>query len=182
MIRVGIAGMGFMGRMHFRCYSAYEDVKVVAVCDIDEAKFRATQAAQGNISGAEDPLDLTDVEFFTDYSEMLLKSNLDIVSVTVNVVAQVDRTEDSQLFGIGILDCVIEAIFLIPERQTGCVTSGKYCNLLVRSGTCISWLERINIRPDEFIPVVVRTFKRVDPNSIFILWLILRIGTCAKHS
>ena len=35
MVRVGILGLGFMGKMHFRCYKALEGVSVVAICDAD---------------------------------------------------------------------------------------------------------------------------------------------------
>ena len=35
--RVGIIGLGFMGKMHFRCYQALEDVQVVAICDTHKA-------------------------------------------------------------------------------------------------------------------------------------------------
>ena len=40
MIRVGIVGLGFMGKMHFRCYQSLEDVEVVAICDIDKDQVR----------------------------------------------------------------------------------------------------------------------------------------------
>ena len=33
MIRIGIVGLGFMGKMHYRCYNAMENVEITAVCD-----------------------------------------------------------------------------------------------------------------------------------------------------
>ena len=36
MIKVGICGAGFMGKMHAACYTAIPDVKVVAVADAHE--------------------------------------------------------------------------------------------------------------------------------------------------
>ena len=41
MIRVGIVGLGFMGKMHFRCYKALDGVTVAAICDIDEKNSQA---------------------------------------------------------------------------------------------------------------------------------------------
>ncbi len=51
MIRVGIVGLGFMGKMHFRCYKALEDVQVVAICDTDKTKFSDAAGTAGNIAG-----------------------------------------------------------------------------------------------------------------------------------
>lgn len=42
MIRAGIIGLGFMGKMHVRCYRALEDVQVAAICDTDKTKFEDT--------------------------------------------------------------------------------------------------------------------------------------------
>ncbi len=83
MVRVGIAGFGFMGNMHFRCYKAIEDAEVVAVCDSDESKFKDTGGAVGNIPGTEEPLDLTGIGFFTDFDKMLAEVQLDAVSITL---------------------------------------------------------------------------------------------------
>ena len=53
MIRVGIVGLGFMGRMHYRCWKALEGVKVAAICE-DNPKVleSADQAKAGNIENA----------------------------------------------------------------------------------------------------------------------------------
>ncbi len=51
MVRIGIAGLGFMGKMHFRCYKALNDAHFVAICDADESKFKDTSGTTGNISG-----------------------------------------------------------------------------------------------------------------------------------
>ena len=62
MIRVGVIGLGFMGNMQSKCYQALDDVKLAAICDIDEAKLKGGGGAAGNIEGAEKPLDLTGIE------------------------------------------------------------------------------------------------------------------------
>ena len=40
MVRVGIVGMGMMGTIHFKCYKAVENAKVVAICEIDQNKLK----------------------------------------------------------------------------------------------------------------------------------------------
>lgn len=83
MVRVGIAGLGFMGRMHFRCYKGLEDVSIVAICDADEDRLKQKQGAGGNIPGAEQPLELAGIELFTDFDVMLAEAELDAVSITL---------------------------------------------------------------------------------------------------
>ena len=53
MLRVGIVGFGFMGRMHFRCWQARQDAQVVAVCDANPNIKEDTQKAIGNIDSRE---------------------------------------------------------------------------------------------------------------------------------
>lgn len=53
MTRVGIVGLGFMGKMHFRCYQALEDVQIAAICDVDKQRFANAGGTAGNIEGAE---------------------------------------------------------------------------------------------------------------------------------
>ncbi len=49
MIKVGIVGFGFMGRMHYRCWSDLDGSQVTAVCDVDSDIINKTSLAGGNI-------------------------------------------------------------------------------------------------------------------------------------
>ena len=59
MVRVGIAGFGFMGRFHHAAYAKAEAGEVVAVFDVNPEVF-ANAATEGNIGVAE--ADLTGVK------------------------------------------------------------------------------------------------------------------------
>ena len=76
MTRVGIIGLGFMGKMHFRCYRALAGVKVVAICDTDKAKFRDTGGTSerqwGDVMGVLGVQgDALDYEYLTDWARKL---------------------------------------------------------------------------------------------------------------
>ena len=62
MLRVGIVGLGFMGRAHLANYLRLESegvgVKLVSVCDIDEAKLKG-QGSGGNINVGSGRFDLS---------------------------------------------------------------------------------------------------------------------------
>ena len=39
MIRVGIAGIGFMGMIHYLAYQKFKGVKVAAICETDRTRL-----------------------------------------------------------------------------------------------------------------------------------------------
>lgn len=83
MIRVGLIGLGFMGRGHLENYIKLEaegyDVKLVAVCDCDESKFGGTITGNLDVGGA--TYDFSKYAQYTDYKKMLAEQELDYVDV-----------------------------------------------------------------------------------------------------
>ena len=85
MIKAGIVGLGFMGRMHFNVLRRYENVKVTALCDVDPQKLSGGWLkVEGNIKDdrAEQAVDLSGIEMFSDGVEMIQKADLGLVVVT----------------------------------------------------------------------------------------------------
>lgn len=70
MLNVAVIGIGNMGKHHVRTYSEIENVKLVAVSDIDEVKGRAIAERYG-------------CRFYKDYNEMFEREKIDLVSVVV---------------------------------------------------------------------------------------------------
>jgi predicted dehydrogenase len=83
MLKVGIVGFGFMGRMHLRCWSRRQDSRVVAVCDTNPDVRANTADRVGNIEGASGRLEFEGIGFFSSLDEMLQSVELDAVSLTV---------------------------------------------------------------------------------------------------
>ncbi|MDD3544832.1 MAG: Gfo/Idh/MocA family oxidoreductase [Kiritimatiellae bacterium] len=83
MIRVGIIGFGFMGRMHYRCWKSMKNARVAALCDANRQACHDTGRSHGNIAGAEGEVDLSSVTVYADPDEMLAREKLDAVSITV---------------------------------------------------------------------------------------------------
>lgn len=86
MIRVGLVGVGFIGRNHYNQYEQMSDrAKVVAICD-KLAKRAAGDWAGigGNIADRKGTKrDLGDAQPFTDWEQMLAESELDMVDICV---------------------------------------------------------------------------------------------------
>jgi len=68
MIKIGIIGGGFMGKMHANCYRSLQNVRVVGVCDVQQD--RAMEIA--NLTGA---------RVFTDANELINNKEIDAISV-----------------------------------------------------------------------------------------------------
>ena len=72
MIRVGIVGLGFMGRMHYRCWNALPGAKVTAICESNPKVLAAAgEATKGNVEGAADHIDLGGLAVHSDLGELL---------------------------------------------------------------------------------------------------------------
>ena len=50
MTRIGIIGLGFMGRVHYDTYTKLPEAQVVAVCDADPKRAAATCRTRGATS------------------------------------------------------------------------------------------------------------------------------------
>ncbi|MEM9409681.1 MAG: Gfo/Idh/MocA family oxidoreductase [Planctomycetota bacterium] len=81
MIKVGIAGIGFMGWIHWLAYQQIPGVQVVAICEHDPVKRSGDWTSiQGNFGPRGEVVDLNDVESFDDL-ESLCASEVDLVDI-----------------------------------------------------------------------------------------------------
>lgn len=103
MTKIGIVGLGFMGKMHLRCYRGIEGVEVAAVCDVDAARLTGTGAGGGNIEGAEEQLDLSGVGQYDNLATMLAETKLDAVSITLPTYLHGDATVAALEAGLDVL-------------------------------------------------------------------------------
>lgn len=93
MIKVGLIGFGFMGRMHFDQYTRLmkegEQVQLVAICDLRIEELK-NGAAIGNIATNQDTYDLSSFNLYTSIEDMLANEELDMVDITLPTTAHAD--------------------------------------------------------------------------------------------
>lgn len=86
MIKVGLVGLGFMGRGHFTVYEQLMKegfpVQLVALCDVDADKFRGI-LVKGILDVGADAFDFTPYKQYTDIDEMLAREELDMVDIAL---------------------------------------------------------------------------------------------------
>ncbi len=103
MLRVGIVGFGFMGRMHFRQWKGIEEAEVVAICDANPNIKEDAKKAVGNIDGAEGEIDFTGIELFQDFDAMLKQGRLDAISLTLPTYLHAEYSQRALSHGVHVL-------------------------------------------------------------------------------
>ena len=82
MIKVGIAGIGFMGWIHYLAYQSRTDVQVVAICSRDPGKRAGDWSSiKGNFGPPAGQVDLADIEVYETLDAMLADPNIDLIDL-----------------------------------------------------------------------------------------------------
>lgn len=164
MLRVGIVGLGFMGRMHYRCWSAIKEAQITAVCESSPAVLAsASEAAGGNVAGAAERIDLDSLQVFTDYDKLLKSGAADAISLTLPTFLHADFTERALKAGLHVL-CEKPMALDVPQCDR-MIDAAEASGKVLQIGHCIRfWPEyvvaRQIIRGGSFGKVVGATFRR----------------------
>lgn len=106
MLRIGLVGLGFMGRTHLENYVRLEAeglaIKVVALCDIDPEKLEGNAVA-GNIDTGDSAIDFSLYAKYTSVSEMIEKEQLDYVDLALPTYLHRDITIECLNKGLHVL-------------------------------------------------------------------------------
>ncbi len=82
MIRVGIAGLGFMGMTHYNAYGKIRGVKVAALCEQDAKRLAGDwRSIQGNFGPRGQLMDLSGIARYGELDQMLADPGLDLIDV-----------------------------------------------------------------------------------------------------
>ncbi|AQT69514.1 putative oxidoreductase YcjS [Anaerohalosphaera lusitana] len=164
MVKIGIVGLGFMGKMHYGCYSSLDNAKIIAICDIDENRFKNTGETAGNIAGAEGELDLSDKTLYTDFDEMVEKEDLDGISICLPTYLHPEYTKKALKAGLNVL-CE-KPMALSTELCEEMVAAANDAGKRLQIGQCIRfWPEYVKLKEmiesKEYGELKVLTFQRL---------------------
>jgi predicted dehydrogenase len=82
MLNVGIAGIGFMGMMHYLAYQKVRGAKVRAICEQDPKRLAGDwRAIKGNFGPQGELMDLTGIAKHADLDELIADPNLDMIDI-----------------------------------------------------------------------------------------------------
>lgn len=82
-IKVGLIGIGGMGRTHYSCYQNNEAAEVVAICDVDPKKLAGDwgDTALNIDTGSTAAVDLSRVEKYSDFNDLIADANVQLVDI-----------------------------------------------------------------------------------------------------
>ena len=164
MIRVGIVGLGFMGRMHYRCWKSQPGATIAAICEANpKVLAEAGAAPKGNVQGAADDIDLTGVQTFTDFDAMLASGAVDAISLTLPTFVHPDATIKALEAGVHVL-CE-KPMALNPAECDRMIAAAEKTGKILQIGHCIRfWPEyvvaRDLIQSGEYGKPIAATFRR----------------------
>ncbi len=82
MINVGIAGIGFMGMIHYLSYRKIRGVKVRAMCEKDQKRLAGDwRSIKGNFGPQGTMMDLPGIARYAELDDLLADANLDLIDV-----------------------------------------------------------------------------------------------------
>ena len=164
MLRVGIIGFGFMGKMHYANWSKCGNAEVVSICDVDPDIAAKSQKASGNIEGAEGAVDFDKINLYADFQEMLAAESLDIVSITLPTHTHCDFSIKALQAGVHVF-CE-KPMALNTEQCEQMIQAAKTNGKILQIGHCIRfWPEYAKTKhivdSGFYGNVIAATFRRL---------------------
>ena len=165
MLKIGIAGLGFMGQMHYRCWKARDDAQIVAICDTNKNIVEDCKKTIGNIEGAENAIDFTGINIYSDFDKMLAEENLDAISLTLPTYLHAKHTIQALESGVNVL-CEKPMGLNLAECDT-MIAAAKSSGKLLQIGHCVRfWPEYAKVKEiiagGEYGKVLAATFQRLS--------------------
>ena len=146
MVRVGLAGIGFMGQQHFAIYEALEGAEVVAVCDkIPERVAESAASIGGNIGDAAE-LDLSAQERYTDFGEMIAAGGLDVVDICTPTYTHADLSCAALEAGLNVI-CE-KPMAMNPDECDRMIAAAQSAGKLLFIAQCIRFWPEYEVLAD----------------------------------
>lgn len=131
MIRVGIAGIGFMGMTHFNAYPQVPGAKVVALCETDPVRLAGDWSSIKGNFGPQGPkqVNLEGIACYSDLAEMVRDPNIDLIDICLPPKFHASAATTASQAGKHVL-CE-KAIALHPEDADRMVAAAQKAGKLL---------------------------------------------------
>lgn len=165
MVRVGIAGIGFMGVTHFRAYEKLEGVQVTAIFTRDQKKLKGDWSnVRGNFGGAGGVQDVSGLKCYDDLAAMLADDEIDMIDLCLP--SYLHRGVAIQALQAGKHVLVEKPIALsVPDADAMIAAAAPAGRLLMVAQVLRFWPEFAMIKDlmvsGEYGPLRAAHFKRV---------------------
>jgi predicted dehydrogenase len=130
MIKIGLVGIGFMGRIHYLASQKLQDAQVVAVCSRDQVKLSGDwRNTRGNFGPEPGVVDLSGIKKYEQLEDMLADPEIDLIDICNPTNLHPEYAIKALQAGKHVL--VEKAIALRPEEADAMVAAAKQAGKLL---------------------------------------------------
>ncbi len=164
MLRVGIVGCGFMGRMHYSRWLAIDGVEITAICHTDPDRLKEEYGTSGSIEVDGAAIEFDKLRLYSNSDEMLAEGDLDAVSITLPTDLHAECSIKALEAGLHVL-CE-KPMALNVAQCDNMIAAAKRNGKTLHIGHCIRfWPEYAKAKEmvdsGEYGKVVAATFRRL---------------------
>ena len=164
MLKIGIVGFGFMGRMHYANWKNQKDATVVALCDADPNLIENTKKTVGNIEGNKADIDFSNLTVYSDLDKMLASEKLDALSITLPTHLHATFSRKALAAGLHVL-CEKPMAFNQSQCQE-MISAAQDSGKLLQIGHCVRfWPEYAHAKEivarKTYGDVIAASFRRL---------------------
>jgi predicted dehydrogenase len=165
MIRIGIVGIGFMGRIHYLAAQRLSGAKVTAICSRDPAKLAGDwRATRGNFGPEPGLVDLTGIKKYSAVADLLADPDIDLIDICTVTDQHAPIAIQALQAGKHVL--VEKAIALTPADADAMLAAAKSAGKLLMVAHVLPFFPEFRyaaeiIRGGQYGKVLAAHFKRV---------------------
>jgi predicted dehydrogenase len=165
MVRIGIVGIGFMGRIHFLAAQRLSGARVTAVCSRDPKKLAGDwRNTRGNFGPEPGQVDLTGIKKYSAVGELLADPEIDLIDICTVTDQHAPLAIQALKAGKHVL--VEKAIALSARDADEMVAAARQAGKLLMVAHVLPYFPEFRfaaeaIRGREYGKVVAAHFKRV---------------------
>jgi len=165
MIRVGIAGIGFMGMIHYLAAQKLRGARVTALCSREPKKLAGDwRGIRGNFGPPGTKMDLGKVKKYQRFADLLADPEIDLVDITTPTDRHADMAIAALTAGKHVL--VEKAIALDPKDADAMVKAAAKAKKLLMVAHVLPFISEFafaakSVREGEFGKLLGGHFKRV---------------------
>lgn len=172
MIRVGIAGIGFMGMIHYLAYQRVRGARVAAICSRDKKKLAGDwRGIQGNFGPPGAQMDLAGITAHREFDALLADPKIDLVDLCLPPSLHADAAVAALRAGKHVL-CE-KPIALEPKQADRMVREARRANRLLLIGHVLPFFSEYTFARDliarrKYGNLLGGSFKRIISDPVWI--------------
>lgn len=165
MVRIGLLGIGFMGRIHYLASQRLQNAKVVAVCSRDRAKLAGDWSnTRGNFGPEPGRVDLSGIKTYDHLDAMLADPDIDLIDICNPTDQHPITAEKALKAGKHVL--VEKAIALTTEQADRMLATAKAAGRLLMVAHVLPFFPEFafaaeTVRSGQYGRLLGAHFKRV---------------------